>query len=60
MGRLLLKKVEIPSTVKTIANNCFSDATNELEDIIIHNKNGSIPGAPWGAVKGMRAVKWEE
>lgn len=56
----ILKKVEIPSTVKTITDGCFADATNELEEIIIHNKNGSILGAPWGAVKGMRAVKWEE
>ena len=53
-----LIKVEIPSTVKTIGANCFADATNNLEEIIIHNTEGSIQGAPWGAVKGMRVVQW--
>ena len=53
-----VRKVEIPSTVKTIGSNCFSDATNNLEEIIIHNTEGSIQGAPWGAVKGMRVVQW--
>ena len=56
----ILKKVEISNTVKTIGNDCFADATNELEEIIIHNKEGSISGAPWGAVKGMRVVKWDK
>ena len=54
----ILKKVEIPSTVTSIGANCFADATNELEEIIIHNTEGSIQGAPWGAVKGMRVVQW--
>ena len=53
----VLKKVEIPSTVTTMGT-CFADATNELEKIIIHNTEGSIQGAPWGAVKGMRVVQW--
>ena len=54
----ILKKVEIPSTVKSISSTCFADATNNLEEIIIHNKENSISGAPWGAVKGMKVVKW--
>mgnify|MGYP006864521048 CR=1 FL=1 len=33
------------------------DATNNLEKIIIHNKENSIPDAPWGAAKGMKVVK---
>ena len=53
-----VRKVEIPSTVKTIGANCFADATNNLEEIIIHNTEGSIKGAPWGAVKGMKVVQW--
>ena len=53
-----LIKVEIPSTVKAIGANCFADSTNNLEEIIIHNTEGSIQGAPWGAVKGMRVVQW--
>ena len=53
----VLKKIEIPSTVTTMGT-CFADATNELEEIIIHNTEGSIQGAPWGAVKGMRVVQW--
>lgn len=53
-----LRRVEIPSTVEKI-ESCFGDATNNLEEIIIHKKENSITGAPWGAVKGLRAVKWE-
>ena len=53
-----LKKIEIPSTVKSIADNCFSDATSSLEEIIIHKKENSIYGAPWGALKGLKVVKW--
>ena len=53
-----LKKIEIPSTVKSIDNNCFSDATSSLEEIIIHKNENSISGAPWGAVKGLKVVKW--
>ncbi len=54
-----LKKIEIPKSVTKINNYCFGDATNNLEEIIIHNKENSIPDAPWGAAKGMKVVKWE-
>lgn len=54
-----LKKIEIPKSVTKINNYCFGDATNNLEKIIIHNKENSIPDAPWGAAKGMKVVKWE-
>lgn len=54
----VLKRIEIPSTVKSIDSGCFSDATNSLEEIIIHNTEDSIPEAPWGAVKGMKVVQW--
>ena len=52
-----LKKVEISKTVTTI-ESCFGDATNNLEEIIIHNNENAISGTPWGAVKGIRIVKW--
>ena len=54
-----LKKIEIPKSVTKINNYCFGDATNNLDEIIIHNKENSIPDAPWGAAKGMKVVKWE-
>ena len=54
----ILKRVEIPSTVKSIHAQCFADATKNLEEIIIHNTEGSIQEAPWGAVKGMKVVQW--
>ena len=53
-----LIKVEIPKTVNSIASNSFANATSKLEEIIIHNKENAISGAPWGAVKGMKVVKW--
>ena len=53
-----LMKIEIPSSIQEIKENVFSDNTKKLEEIIIHKEEGSITGAPWGAVKGMRAVKW--
>ncbi len=55
-----LKTIEIPKSVKSIDESCFSDATNNLEKIIIHNSENSISGAPWGAVKGMKVVEWKE
>lgn len=55
-----LLKVEIPSTVTSIYTDCFSDATNNLSQIIIKNKENSIPGAPWGAVKGLKVVTWKK
>ena len=53
----ILQKVEIPSTIKTIGS-CFGDATNNLEEIIVHKAEDEVTGAPWGAVKGMKVVKW--
>ena len=53
-----LIKVEIPKTVTNISNNSFANATSKLEEIIIHNKEKSISGAHWGAVKGMKVVNW--
>ena len=55
-----LLKIEIPKTVKSIGDSCFSDNTSSLEEILIKNKEDSITGAPWGAAKGMKVVQWEK
>lgn len=54
-----LQRIEIPSTVTSIGSDTFERCTN-LTDIIINNKEGTISGAPWGAPKGMRAIKWSK
>ena len=53
-----LEKIEIPKTIKTINIRTFLNATN-LKEIIIHKKENSISGAPWGSPLGLRAIKWE-
>lgn len=53
-----LEKIEVPKTIKTINIRTFSNATN-LKEIIIHKKENSISGAPWGSPLGLRAIKWE-
>ena len=53
-----LERVEIPNTVTDIANTAFSAESFNLSEIIIHNKENSIAGAPWGAAKGMKVVQW--
>lgn len=60
-----LKKIEIPSTVKIIENSAFyncssldAGADNGTGGIRIDNTKNVITGAPWGARKGDRAVKW--
>ena len=55
-----LKKIELPSTLEKIGDNCFGDATRDLAQILIHKKENSISGAPWGAIKGMKVVEWTE
>ena len=52
-----LEKIEIPSSVTTIHNDCFSNATN-LKEIIIHNTEGAIANQPWGCIYGDKAVHW--
>ena len=53
-----LEKIEIPTSLTSIGTNCFGDATSNLSEIIIHKKENSISGSPWGAIKGLKAVKW--
>ena len=52
-----LQKIEIPSSVTTIRNDCFNNATN-LKEIIIHNTEGAIADQPWGCIYGDKAVHW--
>ena len=53
----LLTRIEVPSSITTL--NAFSfDANNNLTEIIINKKEGSISGAPWGCKYGMKAIKW--
>ena len=53
-----LEKIEIPTSLTSIGTNCFGDATSNLSEIIIHKKENSISGSPWGVAKGERAIKW--
>ena len=55
-----LEKIEIPKTVTDIANTAFLAESFNLSEIIIHNKENSITGAPWGAAKGMKVVQWKK
>ena len=52
-----LEKIEIPNNVQNIGSNAFLGCTN-LNEIKINNSKDSIKGAPWGATKGLRVVKW--
>ena len=53
-----LVRLEIPKTIEVIEENTFGGSSGNLNEIIIHKEKDSIQGAPWGAVKGMRAIKW--
>ena len=52
-----LKTVTLPQTLTQINENAFNGCNN-LEELIINNKTNSIAGAPWGASKGLKIVKW--
>ena len=61
-GNILLRcpkitKLEIPSSIKEISSAAFNE-TAHLDEIIIHKKEGSVTGSPWGVAKGERAIKW--
>ncbi len=53
-----LTEINIPSTVEEISTNAFANSGN-LNIINIDKAKDSIPGAPWGAVKGLKVVKWK-
>ena len=50
--------INIPESVQTIKNWCFNNNSN-LDKIIVHKKENTILGAPWGAIKGMRVIEWK-
>ncbi len=52
------KIIDIPKNVQEIEYVCF-DLNPDLEKIIIHKKENSILGAPWGAIRGMKVVEWK-
>ena len=52
-----LTKIEIPSSVNEISSSAFANSSN-LSEILIHKSAGDIAGAPWGAAKGDKVVKW--
>ena len=52
-----LKKISIPSSVTSIGAGTFSDCRN-LDEININRNKDSILGAPWGATKGEKVMKW--
>ena len=52
-----LKEISIPSSCTKIETGAFAECQN-LETIKIHKKENSISGAPWGAIKGLKVVKW--
>lgn len=51
-------EIEIPKNVEYIGASCFKLNQN-LEKIKIHKEENSIPGAPWGAVKGIKVLEWK-
>lgn len=52
-----LPSITIPSSVEKIGGTCFANCNN-LNEIIINKPTNSISGAPWGATKGAKVVKW--
>ena len=52
-----LVEVNIPNNVEKIHQSTFGQC-HKLERINVDKEKDSISGAPWGAIKGMRVVKW--
>ena len=53
-----LTSITIPNTCTSIDRNAF-DTTPLLTQIIINKPKDSIPGAPWAASQGLKAVIWQ-
>ena len=54
-----LESIEIPSSVTSINSNCFNNSNN-LREIKVHKKKGTLSGSPWGCIYGDRAIIWDE
>lgn len=52
-----ISKIEIPSTVKSIDSGALAQCNN-LKQVIIKNKKGSISGSPWSLPIGERGIYW--
>ena len=57
INNFALKEISIPSSCTKIDESAFVGCS-ALETIKIQNKENSISGAPWGATKGLKVVKW--
>lgn len=57
-GSEYIKTIEIPSSIEEIKSSAFIGCSG-IERIYIHKKKDEIPGAPWGAVIGDRAIIWD-
>ena len=54
-----LTSIEIPGTIDSIDADAFGNWP-QAKTIYIHKKKGTIPGMPWGANIGDRAIIWDE
>lgn len=58
-GKPVLQKIIIPDSVTSIGKNAFFYYFNQaIQEIIINKPEGSISGAPWGAM--FAKVSWQE
>ena len=58
VGKLILQKIIIPDSVTAIGNNAFFYYFNyNIKEIVINKTEGSINGAPWGAISAT--VNWQ-
>ena len=59
VGKPILQKIIIPDSVTAIGNNAFFYYfSNKIQEIVINKTEGSINGAPWGAISAT--VNWQE
>ena len=54
-----LTSLEIPETIKSINISAFN-GTYTIKKIIIHRKENSIAGSPFGSPLGTRAIVWDD
>ena len=59
VGKPILQKIIIPDSVTAIGNNAFFYYfSDKIQEIVINKTEGSISGAPWGAISAT--VNWQE
>lgn len=57
-GCSAMNEIDISDKVTSIGSNCFTNCSNLTIYMPTTKENNKIAGAPWGATKGDRAVKW--